>query len=83
MATAPTAGAEPGALMRAEMHEQPRRLAELAARRDELAREVRAVLPPRLAGTILVGGSSDHAAQVGRYLIEMSRGRPVSLGPSP
>ena len=25
-------------------------------------------------------GSSDHAAQVGRYLIEMSTGRPVSLG---
>lgn len=67
--------------MRAEMQEQPRRLAEVAARGDEVAREVRAVLPPRLAGTILVGrGSSDHAAQVGRYLIEMSTRRPVSLG---
>jgi hypothetical protein len=44
---------------------------------------VRAVLPPGLAGTILVGrNSSDHAAQVGRYLIEMSTGRPVSLAPS-
>ena len=79
--TTEAAADEPGALMRAEMQEQPRRLAEVAARRDEVAGEVRAVLPPSLAGTILVGrGSFDHAAQVGRYLIEMSTGRPVSLG---
>ena len=48
--TTEAAADEPGALMRAEMQEQPRRLAEVAARRDEVAREVRAVLPPSLGG---------------------------------
>ncbi len=70
--------------MAAEMAEQPDRLAVLLARRSEIASEVRALVPEPLAGTVLVArGSSDHAATVGRYLLEMATGRPVaSASPS-
>lgn len=71
---------QPGQLMESEMAEQPRALAGLLARRDELANEVRAMAPSPLAGTVLVArGSSDHAAKCGAYLMEMATGRPVAL----
>ncbi len=75
-----SAGKLPGQLMASEMAEQPGRLAALLSRRDELAKEVRSLAPPELAGTVLVArGSSDHAAQSGAYLLEMATGRPVAL----
>jgi glutamine---fructose-6-phosphate transaminase (isomerizing) len=70
----------PGQLMASEMAEQPNRLAVLLSRREELSKEVRALVPPHPAGTVLVArGSSDHAAKCGAYLLEMSSGRPVAL----
>ena len=74
----------PGAVMAAEMAEQPTRLADLLSRADEIAAQVRDVLPDPLAGTVLVArGSSDHAATTGRYLLELATGRPVaSASPS-
>ncbi len=66
--------------MAAEMAEQPERLATLLSRRQEIAKDIRSVVPPHLAGTVLVArGSSDHAATCGAYLLEMATGRPVSL----
>jgi glucosamine--fructose-6-phosphate aminotransferase (isomerizing) len=62
------------------MAEQPRVLERLIARADEVARLVRGVVPRPLAGTAIVArGSSDHASVVGRYLLELATGRPVSL----
>lgn len=70
----------PGALMAAEMAEQPERLAALIERAEELAERTRAVVPRPLAGTSLVArGSSDHAAVYGRYLIAPASRRPVGL----
>jgi glucosamine--fructose-6-phosphate aminotransferase (isomerizing) len=70
--------------MASEMAEQPERLAALLARRTEIAVKVRALVPGRLAGTVLVArGSSDHAAKCGAYFVEMATGRPVaSTSPS-
>src|SRR4051794_21703635 len=69
-----------GALMAAEMAEQPAVLAALAARRPEIADEVRDIVPERLAGIVLVArGSSDYAAVYGRYLLELAVRRPVAL----
>jgi glucosamine--fructose-6-phosphate aminotransferase (isomerizing) len=69
-----------GALMAAEMAEQPAVLASLARRRPELVERVRDALPPGLAGTVLLArGSSDNAAVYGRYLLELATGRPVAL----
>jgi glutamine---fructose-6-phosphate transaminase (isomerizing) len=66
--------------MAAEMAEQPRVLERLIARADEIARLVRGIAPRPLAGTAIVArGSSDHASVVGRYLLELATGRPVSL----
>jgi glucosamine--fructose-6-phosphate aminotransferase (isomerizing) len=70
-----------GTQMAAEMAEQPRVLAALAARRDDLIAEVRSALgdtPP--AGIVLVArGSSDNAAVFGRYVLELATHRPVAL----
>jgi len=73
----------PGSLMAAEMAEQPERLAQLIGRRSTIV----AALGPLfdgVAGTVIVArGSSDHAATVGRYLLEMATRRPVaSASPS-
>jgi len=70
-----------GAQMSAEMAEQPRVLAALAARRDELIAHVRgALLPSAPAGIVLVArGSSDNAAVFGRYVLELATRRPVAL----
>jgi glucosamine--fructose-6-phosphate aminotransferase (isomerizing) len=70
----------PGALMLAEMEDQPRVLSGLAERRAPLVEEVRAVLPERPLGIVLIArGSSDHAAVYGRYVLERASGRPVAL----
>ncbi|MCW2984578.1 MAG: hypothetical protein JWR63_2148 [Conexibacter sp.] len=70
-----------GAQMSAEMAEQPRVLAALAARRPELIAEVRgAVGEGAPAGIVLVArGSSDNAAVFGRYVLELATRRPVAL----
>lgn len=69
-----------GAVMHAEMAEQPRVLAGIAARRPELIAAVREVIPDDLAGIVLIGrGSSDNAAVFARYSFELACGRPVSL----
>src|SRR5689334_23758860 len=70
--------------MGAEMAEQPGRLAALLARAEEIAGQIREVLPDPLAGTVMIArGSSDHAATTGRYLLELATRRPVaSASPS-
>ncbi len=69
-----------GALMAAEMAEQPATLQQLLGRLDVVAEQVRAAAPSPLQGiTIVARGSSDHAAVYGRYLLEASIGKPVSL----
>jgi glucosamine--fructose-6-phosphate aminotransferase (isomerizing) len=67
--------------MAAEMAEQPRVLAALAARRGELGAEVREALGGSApVGIVLVArGSSDNAAVFGRYVLELATGRPVAL----
>src|ERR1700712_3162743 len=66
--------------MTAEMAEQPRVLAALAGRRDELIAHVREALPAAPAGIVLVArGSSDNAAVFGRYVLELATRRPVAL----
>lgn len=71
---------QPGQLMAAEMAEQPRVLARLVERREEIVATVRAVLPQPLRGIVLVArGSSDHAAVYGRYVLEAACGLPVAL----
>jgi glucosamine--fructose-6-phosphate aminotransferase (isomerizing) len=73
-----------GVVMAAEMAEQPGRLASLLDRAGEIAGQVRGLVPAPLAASVLVArGSSDHAATIGRYLLEMATGRPVaSASPS-
>ena len=67
-------------LMAAEMADQPEVLARLAARAPADAAAVRAVVPRPLAGIVfLARGSSDNAAVFGRYLAELSAGRPAGL----
>jgi len=69
-----------GALMHAEMSEQPSVLRTLASRRPETVDRLRAALPPNPAGYALVArGSSDNAAIFGRYILEVTARRPVSL----
>jgi glutamine---fructose-6-phosphate transaminase (isomerizing) len=69
-----------GDRMAAEMAEQPERLAGLVARWDDAVGAVRALAPPRLAGSAIVArGSSDHAGAYGRYLLELVSGRPVAM----
>jgi glucosamine--fructose-6-phosphate aminotransferase (isomerizing) len=72
-----------GALMTAEMAEQPRVLAALAERRGDLIDHVREALagpPTPPVGIVLVArGSSDNAAVFGRYVLELATRRPVAL----
>src|SRR5579875_2884601 len=70
--------------MAAEMAEQPTRLEALVARRHEVIAELEPLFGRRLAGSVVVArGSSDHAATLGRYLLEMATGRPAaSASPS-
>jgi glucosamine--fructose-6-phosphate aminotransferase (isomerizing) len=70
----------PGAQMAAEMAEQPAVLGALAARFDEIAAAVSRALPGRPAGVaFLARGSSDNAALLGRYAVELATGLPTSL----
>jgi glutamine---fructose-6-phosphate transaminase (isomerizing) len=67
-------------LMAAEMADQPEVLARLAARAPADEAAARAVVPRPLAGIVfLARGSSDNAAVFGRYLAELSAGRPAGL----
>jgi glucosamine--fructose-6-phosphate aminotransferase (isomerizing) len=69
-----------GDRMAAEMAEQPERLEALVDRWDGCVAQVRALAWPHLAGTAIVArGSSDHAGAYGRYLLELSSGRPVAM----
>jgi glucosamine--fructose-6-phosphate aminotransferase (isomerizing) len=73
---------QPGAgqLMTAEMAEQPAVLARLVERAAADAASVRAIVPGPLAGVMFVArGSSDNAAVFGRYLAELTGGRPAGL----
>jgi glucosamine--fructose-6-phosphate aminotransferase (isomerizing) len=70
----------PGAVMAAEMAQQPAVLARLITRAADDAATVRAARPTPLAGVALVArGSSDNAAVFGRYLAESLTGRPAGL----
>jgi glucosamine--fructose-6-phosphate aminotransferase (isomerizing) len=69
-----------GAVMRAELAEQPEVLSRLVSRHTANRERVRDLLPPRLAGTVLLArGSSDNVAVYGRYLIELASRRPAGL----
>lgn len=69
-----------GALMAAEIAEQPRVITGLLARGAAIGAAVDAVRPPMLRGFVLVArGSSDHAAIYGRYVLEHATGCPVAL----
>lgn len=87
MSHQPPAPARPGAgtpasgrLMAAEMGAQPEVLARLAGRAAADTAAVRATAPRPLAGVVFVArGSSDNAAVFGRYLTELTAGRPAGL----
>src|SRR5215471_8042259 len=69
-----------GSLMAAELAQQPEVLGRLVGRHASDRDQVRAVLPGRLAGTVLLArGSSDNVAVYGRYLIELASRRPAGL----
>ena len=70
----------PGALMAAEIAEQPAILAGLLAARDELEDAARriAAARPRFA-VIAARGTSDHAALYAKYLVEIRRHLPAGL----
>jgi len=69
-----------GAMMAAELAEQPEVLGRLVSRHEADLERVRAVLPSGLAGTVLLArGSSDNVAVYGRYLIELASRRPAGL----
>jgi len=67
--------------MAAEMAEQPEVVRALVERRAEVVASIRSLVGEQPAiGTVMVArGSSDFAAIYGRYIIEASSGRPVSL----
>lgn len=69
----------PGAVMLAEMDEQPAVVGRLVERGDDLFGEV-ARRPDEYAGILLIArGSSDHAAVYGRYVLELATRHPVAL----
>lgn len=77
---APVTGTDLGIRMAAEMAEQPAVLRGLVARRGEWRGRLRALVPQRPAGVVLIArGSSDNAAIFGRYALELAVGRPVAL----
>jgi glucosamine--fructose-6-phosphate aminotransferase (isomerizing) len=70
----------PGAVMRRELTEQPAVLARFVARFPEHVAALRAALPERPAGVaFLARGSSDNAAVLGRYAVEVAAGVPSAL----
>ena len=69
-----------GRLMADEMAEQPDVLARLVERAAEVRATGAEVVPVDLAACAIVArGSSDHAALLGQYLLEVATGRPVAL----
>lgn len=69
-----------GMHMQREMAEQPTVLAGLIARWDEDVERIARVLPDPLRGVAFVGrGSSDNAAMIGRYAVELFAGVPATL----
>jgi glucosamine--fructose-6-phosphate aminotransferase (isomerizing) len=71
----------PGTLMESEMRQQPEVLAALAERWTALTAQV-AALPggaSPLGVAFLARGSSDHAALLGRYAVELTTGLPTCL----
>jgi glucosamine--fructose-6-phosphate aminotransferase (isomerizing) len=71
---------ELGIRMAAEMAEQPAVLAALADRFDDIAGQVAALVSGPVAGVaFLARGSSDNAALLGRYAVELSSGLPTCL----
>ncbi len=77
---AAAAPVSPGALMAAEIGEQPAVLAGLLRRAGELAAVARQ-LDQRAPRFVLVAarGTSDHAALYAKYLVEIARGLPAGL----
>lgn len=72
-----------GTIMAAEMSEQPERLRDLIERRPALVRALGPLLQGIVGTVVVARGSSDHAATVGRYMLEMATRRPVgSASPS-
>jgi glucosamine--fructose-6-phosphate aminotransferase (isomerizing) len=71
---------EPGALMAAEIAEQPDALARLLDRRSEIA-AVRDAISERAPRFVLLTarGTSDHAALYAKYLVEVHLGLPAGL----
>lgn len=69
-----------GTQVLAEMAEQGKVLAQIAAKRPELHEVIRAALPREIRGVLLVArGSSDHVAIHARYLLELATGKPVAM----
>jgi glutamine---fructose-6-phosphate transaminase (isomerizing) len=69
-----------GELMTAELAEQVQVLGRLVDRFAADTAAIAAITPRPLAGIALLGrGSSDNAATLGRYLVELSSGRPAGL----
>jgi len=69
-----------GTHMASEMDEQPAMLARLGRRVEEIGEAVRSLTGTQVPGVaFLARGSSDNAALVGRYAVELSAGLPTCL----
>jgi glucosamine--fructose-6-phosphate aminotransferase (isomerizing) len=79
--TNPRLAADPGARMEAEARQQPEVLAALVDRWPTLTAQVTALTgsAPPLGVAFLARGSSDHAALLGRYAVELQTGLPTCL----
>lgn len=71
--------AQLGSQMAAEMGQQPAVLAALAQRLPAIADQVRAVAGRTRGVAFVARGSSDHAALLGRYAMDLQTGLPTSL----
>jgi glucosamine--fructose-6-phosphate aminotransferase (isomerizing) len=70
----------PGALMAAEIAEQPAALAQLLAARNEIEDAARRIAAVRPRFVVLAArGTSDHAALYAKYLVEIRRRLPAGL----
>ena len=71
--------AELGSTMAAEMAEQPAVLAQLTTQATTIADQVRGLGPRPRGVAFLARGSSDNAALLGRYAVELATGLPTCL----
>ena len=70
----------PGALMEAEIREQPERWRDLEQELDAIIEAGQWLRDGGLTGVVfLARGTSDHAALYGQYLVQLRLGLPVSL----